>query len=168
MCKFNKNKMNNPDVNQKTPAVNEFMANPTNVSSEIANAIKSGNLSPEFVEDHLGVLLKEARQVNAVNLKTVQEETSVQKEAIKSNLLVKLATFEGGEAALSNILRPFCEDNNLELYPERGWAVEARAEDKLSADWISNNGKFAIKVNSHNIFVYQKMGTNWFGLAFSV
>ncbi len=168
MCKFNKNKMNNPEVNQKTPAVNEFMANPTDVSNEIANALKSGNLSPEFVEKHLSVLLEEAKKVNAVNLKTVQEETSVQKEAIKGNLLIKLATFEGGEDALSNILKPFCEDNNLELYPERGWAVEARAKNELRTDWVSNDGNFAIKVNSHNIFVYSKVGTNWFGLAFRV
>lgn len=160
--------MTNPESNNETPSVNEFMANPTNVSNEIANAIKSGNLSPEFVEKHLSVLLEEARKVNAVNLQTAQNETSVQKEAVKGNLLIKLATFEGDETALSNILRPFCEDNNLELYPERGWAVEARAEDELDTDWVSSDKKFAIKVNSDNIFVYSKMGTNWLGLAFRV
>lgn len=156
--------MDNSESKKETPAVNEFMADPIKVSSEIVNAIRSGNLSPEFVEEHLGTLLKEARNVNETNSQAFQNERSIQKETIKGNLLTKLATLEEGKVALFKTLRTFCEENDLELHPEQGWAVRGVKEDEFSADWTSNDGEFAIKINLDNIFVYQKIGKNWFGM----
>lgn len=145
-------------------ALNEFLANPAGFAGEIKSAINSGNLDRHFVEARLREVIDEARNVNSVNKETLYEEATVDKEALKQKLLVKLATFDGSEKELKKLLEDFCANANIPLYPKKNWAMSVVEDSEFKADWISEDKKFALNINHDKVYVYKKMGSHWMGL----
>lgn len=145
-------------------ALEELLANPAGFAAKVKRALNSGNLNPAFVEEHLGKVIDEAERVNTINEQELRAQSNIEKETLKQNLLVKLANFEGAEKELSEILKSFCEDKNLELAPEINWTISGVKDSKLKADWISKDRKFALTISPDKVYVYRRVGSNWIGL----
>jgi len=157
--------MNNPELRPQTPTLDELAQNPNKITNEILRAIGSGNLNPEFVEQHLALVVQEARNVNATNLEIGKREQAKAIDTVKQALLVKLAMFSGNRESLFATLKKFCKNNNLDLYPKPDWAVRAYEDSKFKADWYSHDNKFALKISDDMIFVFKKFGNQWIGEA---
>lgn len=166
MEKSEPNKSHKPDNFEtgETKALSELLADPFQFTYEIKTAVNSGNLDPRFVEKHLHEVIDEARRVNSINEQELQAQGNIDKKTLKQKLLVKLATFEGSEKELSKILKSFCENHNLELFPKKNWAVAGIKDSKLETDWVSNDKKFAIVIAPDKVFVYSKVNSSWIGL----
>jgi len=144
------------------PFTNEFLDNPKKVVEEINQALQSGSLAPEFVEERLAAVLDEARHVNKIHRSQDLQERVQTREQFKNALLARLATFDEVTARnLADILRKFCAENNLELMPEKGIAVRGIKDSEFKPDWISKKGKLAIIVKSDSVWVYTQVGNNW-------
>lgn len=157
--------MNNPELINQTPSVDELSQNPGGVAKEILDALKSGNLSPHFVESHLAPILNEARNVNNVNTAESNIKRQEAVDTIKQNLLVKLAMLSGEKQELFETLKTFCNKHHLDLFPKPNWNVRSYHENDFDADWYSQDGKFALTISDDMIFVFKKYGDQWVGEA---
>lgn len=149
---------------KNTPYTETFINNPDQISQELLKALKSG-LAPEFAEQHLKPLLEEARNVNTVNQEMEQSKVTMKIDLLRGPLKLKLSGFSGELNELFPLLKDFCAEKELSIEPQRGNAIQIKAANALTPDWVSDDGQFAVKLTSTAVWLYIKFRDKWMAQA---
>jgi hypothetical protein len=141
------------------PNTEAFLTNPNMVVDQIRQALKAG-LAPEFVEQHLEPILREARNVNKVNKKQQMAETTRKIDSLRNALITQLKLIDAmNHEEIKQTVKRFCEERNLDIKPVKNHAVNINTD--MTPDWTSDDGQIGLQITPDSVWIYQNLNGRW-------